>query len=115
MARPLASFAAFAALAAIAVLVGSVGGCGGEAQEMAPSGEGGWLRGGPGERFDTVARHLRGFDVAMVETGHRYVELYRAGQDENWGYAGYQVKKIRTAVENGLERRPTRAASAEGR
>jgi hypothetical protein len=34
-------------------------------------------------------------------------------QDGNRGYADYQVKKIRTAVENGLERRPKRAKSAE--
>lgn len=60
-----------------------------------------------------VARHLRGFDMAMVETSHRYAELYWAGIDGNWGYADYQLKKIRTAVENGLERRPKRAASAQ--
>jgi len=51
--------------------------------------------------------------MAMAETGYRYNELYCAAQDENWGYAEYQVKKIRTAVENGLERRPKRAASAQ--
>jgi hypothetical protein len=51
--------------------------------------------------------------MAMVETGYRYTELYWAAQDDNWGYADYQIKKIRTAVENGLERRPKRAASAE--
>lgn len=77
------------------------------------SGDGGWLAGTVDERFDTVARQLRGFDVAMVETGYRYTELYWAIQDGNWGYADYQVKKIRTAVEHGLERRPKRAASAE--
>ena len=66
-----------------------------------------------GIRFQTVARQLRGFDMAMVETGYRYNELYWAAQDSNWGYAQYQIQKIRTAVENGLERRPKRAASAE--
>ena len=65
------------------------------------------------DRFDTVARQLRGFDMAMVETGCRYNELYWAAQDSNWGYAQYQAEKIRTAIENGLERRPKRAASAE--
>jgi hypothetical protein len=77
------------------------------------SGEGGWLAGTADQKFDTVAKHLRGFDMAMVETGYRYNELYWAAQDGNWGYAQYQIQKIRTAVENGLERRPKRAASAE--
>jgi hypothetical protein len=35
-----------------------------------------WLRGSVDERFAQVAKHLRGFDMAMVETGHRYGELY---------------------------------------
>lgn len=77
------------------------------------SGEGGWLAGTVDQKFDTVAKQLRGFDMAMVETGYRYTELYWAVQDQNWGYADYQIKKIRTAVENGLERRPKRAKSAE--
>jgi len=48
----------------------------------------------------------------MLETGHRYVELYWAGRDGNWEAAAYHVDKIRLAIENGLERRPQRAASA---
>ena len=72
-----------------------------------------WLKGSVDGRFQKVAKHLRGFDMAMVETGHRYAELHWAGKDTNWGYADYQLKKIRTAVENGLERRLKRAASAE--
>jgi len=73
-----------------------------------------WLLGGStDERFARVAKHLRGFDVAMVERGYRYNELYWAGQDRNWDYAKYQVEKIRTAVSNGVERRPKRAASAQ--
>jgi hypothetical protein len=51
-------------------------------------------------------------DMAMVEVGYRYNELYFAGQDRNWDYAAYHVAKIRTATENGMERRPARAASA---
>ena len=65
------------------------------------------------ERFRLVSKHLRGFDVAMLEVGHRYAELYWAGQDANWDYANYQVEKIRIAVANGVERRPKRAASAK--
>lgn len=79
-----------------------------------PSGEAGWLQSGTtDERFARVAKHLRGFDVAMAETGYRYGELYWAGQDKNWDYAKYQAEKIRTAVRNGVERRPKRAQSAQ--
>lgn len=60
-----------------------------------------------------VAGQLRGFDMAMVETGYRYNELYWAAEERNWGYAEYQAGKIRTAIENGLKRRPLRAKSAE--
>jgi len=74
----------------------------------------GWLeRGTTEEKFRKVSKHLRGFDMAMAETGYRYIELYWGGNDQNWGYAGYQVKKIETAIKNGLERRPKRAASAK--
>lgn len=73
---------------------------------------GAWLTGTTNQRFALVAKHLRGFDVAMVETGYRYVELYWAGADRNWDYAAYQVGKIRTTVANGVERRPLRAPSA---
>ena len=76
-------------------------------------GEGGWLTGTVDEKFEMVATQLRGFDMAMVETGYRYNELYWAAQDSNWGYAEYQAGKIRTAIENGLKRRPLRAKSAE--
>ncbi|MEW6776521.1 MAG: hypothetical protein AB1405_09530 [Bdellovibrionota bacterium] len=72
------------------------------------------LSAGSGDaRFDLIAKHFRGFDVAMAETGYRYGELYWAGEDRNWGYANYQLGKIRTAIANGLERRPKRAASAK--
>lgn len=77
------------------------------------AGPGGWLQGNEKEKFDVVANQLRGFDIAMVETGYRYQELYWAGIDQNWEYANYQIEKIRIAIENGLERRPKRAASAE--
>jgi len=72
-----------------------------------------WIRGESSERWTTVGRHLRGLDVAMVEIGYRYQELYWAGVDSNWEYAGYQVKKIDLALENALERRPKRRTSAD--
>jgi hypothetical protein len=71
-----------------------------------------WIRGDIDQRFAIVAKQLRGFDAAMVETGYRYGELYWAGEDRNWEYAAYQLEKIETAIANGLERRPKRAASA---
>jgi hypothetical protein len=71
-----------------------------------------WIRGTDGEKIALVSKHLRGFDMAMVETGHRYSELYWAGQDRNWDYAAYQLDKIRLTIELGIERRPKRAASA---
>jgi hypothetical protein len=63
-------------------------------------------------RFATVAKHLRGFDVAMMEVGYRHAELYGAVRERNWDYAAYQLDKIETAVANGIERRPARAVSA---
>jgi hypothetical protein len=72
----------------------------------------GWLQGDVDERFALVSRHLRGFDLAMVEVGYRYTELYWAGNDRNWAYADYQLEKIETAVANGVQRRPKRADSA---
>lgn len=71
-----------------------------------------WLAAEPEEQRVQLERHLRGLDVAMTETGYRYGELYWAGRDGNWRAAAYHVDKIRLAIENGLERRPQRAASA---
>lgn len=77
-----------------------------------PEAQGEWIKGGQEEQLKTIEKHFRGFDMAMVETGYRYQELFWAGQDGNWEYADYQLGKIKLAVENGLERRPKRAASA---
>lgn len=78
-----------------------------------PIGSQDWLTGNLEEKLETITNHLRGFDMAMVETGYRHVELYWAGRDENWDYAAYQVEKLQLAIERGLERRPARAASAQ--
>lgn len=78
----------------------------------APAGPGGWLKGDAQQKFDTLATHLRGFDVVMLEVGHRHRELHHAGTEGNWPLASYQVGKIRTAMELGLVRRPKRAGSA---
>ncbi len=75
--------------------------------------QGNWIKGTEAEQIKIIEKQFRGFDNAMVETGYRYRELYWAGQDENWEYADYQLDKIKIAIENGLERRPNRATSAE--
>ena len=72
-----------------------------------------WLRGTTDQRLETVAKQLRGLDVAMVEIGYRYEELYWAGEDENWEYAAYQIQKIRLALDNALVRRPKREKSTK--
>jgi hypothetical protein len=83
-------------------------GCGRSAVAPGPA----WLAARPEEQVLQLERHLRGFDVAMMEVGYRYVELYWAGRDGNWEAAAYHTDKIRLAIENGLERRPKRTASA---
>jgi hypothetical protein len=75
--------------------------------------QGDWIKGTELEKLKTIEKQFRGFDNTMVETGYRYKELYWAGQDENWDYANYQLEKIKLTIENGLERRPKRAKSAE--
>lgn len=73
-----------------------------------------WLSSNKDSALVQIERQFRGFDMAMKEVGYRYNELYFAGVDENWGYAQYHLEKIKTAIENGLERRPKRAVSAKG-
>jgi len=75
--------------------------------------QGNWIKGSEKEQIETIEKQFRGFDNAMVETAYRYQELYWAGQDENWDYAKYQIEKIKLTIENGLQRRPKRAKSAE--
>lgn len=75
--------------------------------------QGEWITGTEVEKLKKIEKQFRGFDNAMVETGYRYQELYWAGQDQNWEYANYQLEKIKLVIENGLERRPKRAKSAE--
>lgn len=73
----------------------------------------GWLEGTSEEKFEEVAHQLGGYSRTMVEVGYRYSELYWAVMDENWGYADHQIEHIIEAMEDGLKRRPVRAASAE--
>jgi hypothetical protein len=105
------SFAKARALETFAALLWcglAASGCRGSPASPGPT----WLSVEREEQILQLERQLRGFDVAMLETGHRYIGLYWAGQDRNWDAAAYELAKIRLAIENGLERRPQRAASA---
>ena len=82
-------------------------------QEKKEEVNGDWIKGTEKEKLKKIEKQFRGFDMTMVETGYRYQELYWSGQDKNWEYADYQLEKIKLAIENGLERRPKRAKSAE--
>ena len=97
----------------ISILAGTltVAACNQEPDKDSTHGD--WIKGPEAEQIKTIEKHFRGFDQAMVETGYRYQELYWAGQDTNWEYAKYQLEKIKIAIENGLQRRPLRAKSAE--
>lgn len=72
----------------------------------------GWLKGNTDEKLEEVAHQLGGFSRTMVEVSYRYSELHWAGEDENWKYAAHQLEHIVEAMEDGLKRRPVRAASA---
>lgn len=75
--------------------------------------EGDWIKGSPQEQLEIIETQFRGMDKAMVEVGYRYQELYWSGQDQNWPYADYQLKKIEKGTRLGLERRPKRAKSVQ--
>jgi hypothetical protein len=74
---------------------------------------GDWVQGNTQQQIKTIEKHFRGLDVAMIEIDYRYRELFWAGKDQNWDYGLYQVDKIKLSLENALERRPKRAASAQ--
>lgn len=82
-------------------------------QSTKPVGRDGWLKGTTNEKLETVSRQLRGLDMAMVETGYRYQELYWAVQDTNWRYAHYQLEKLKSAMEYAIVRRPKREHPAQ--
>lgn len=67
-----------------------------------------WLKGDQQAFVEAIERQFNGYSRAMVEVVYRYEELYWAGQDKNWEYAGYQLEHIVEAIEKGYERRPER-------
>jgi hypothetical protein len=74
--------------------------------------QGDWLKGNAAEKIETIEEQFQGFSATMMEVGYRYQELYWAGIDENWAYAEHQVEHIHEAMEQGLVRRPVRAANS---
>ncbi|MBI4563426.1 MAG: hypothetical protein HY716_01865 [Planctomycetes bacterium] len=96
----------------VAFLCGwSLGVCPHSSAQDSPATDG-WLKGSEAEKFDQLEAHLRGLDVAMIEIGYRFAEVYFAGKDRNWTYAKYQAEKIGLAMDLAIRRRPKRAASA---
>jgi hypothetical protein len=85
-----------------------------EVESDRAQGEQTWLEASDDHLEVVLARQLRGLDIAMIEIDHRFVELYFAGQDGNWGYAEHQVEHMELALDLALERRPHRATSARG-
>lgn len=65
------------------------------------------------DRFRKLEIYLRGFDQPMHEVGQRYLSLYEAIKDKNWGLAGYHWDKIKVTINGGLMKRPKRTRNAE--
>lgn len=86
----------------------------GTATLVAQGATGGWLAPlAPEAQREAIERQLRGFDVTMAEVGYRYTEMYFGAVAGNWDYASYMAEKLGVALQDGLERRPKRRASAE--
>ncbi|MBI5721311.1 MAG: cytochrome c [Burkholderiales bacterium] len=65
------------------------------------------------DRFRKLEIYLRGFDQPMLEVGQRYLALYDAIKDRNWGLADYQWDKVKLTINGGLMKRPARTRNAE--
>ena len=98
----------FVVVMAMLVLVAS---CTERTVQTAPSGANGWLSGSTQEKFDTIAKHLRGNDIVMIELDWRMNELAKAGLLENWSRAKYEIRKMHLSMRLGAERRPKRGDS----
>ena len=71
-----------------------------------------WLPDDDAEKFSAIEDQFAGFSQTMHAVGHRYTELYWAGQDRNWQFADYQLETNNDSIERGIIRRPARAESA---
>ncbi len=65
------------------------------------------------EKSNLIQKQMRGFDVNMWEVGERYVLLKEAVHQNNHELALYHWEKIKLTIENGIEKRPKRAANAK--
>jgi hypothetical protein len=65
------------------------------------------------DRFRKLEIYLRGFDQPMLEVGQRYLALYDAIKDKNWGLADYHWDKVKVTINGGLMKRPKRTRNAE--
>lgn len=64
-------------------------------------------------RFELLQKQLRGFDQPMWEVGERFERLHTALQRGNNALASYHWEKIKVTIENGIAKRPKRAANAK--
>lgn len=74
-----------------------------------------WLLSAPDDdaRFRLLQTQLRGFDQPMWEVGERFERIHTALERRNYPLAAYHWEKIRTAIENGVAKRPKRRENAE--
>lgn len=99
------------------VLCVSLWGCGSQADqaERSASSPNDWLLAAPDDeaRFKLLQTQLRGFDQPMWEVGERFERIHTALSRDNYPLAAYHWEKIRTAIENGIAKRPKRRENAE--
>lgn len=84
-------------------------------QESKPASSNDWLLSANDDntRFELLQKQLRGFDQPMWEVGERFERLHGALLRGNHALAAYHWEKIRTTIENGIAKRPKRAANAQ--
>lgn len=71
-----------------------------------------WMPDDDADKFLAIEGQMGGFSKTMRRVGYRYNELYWAGDDQNWDFATYQLEKLASEIERGIERRPNRATNA---
>lgn len=112
MSKPRQSVSRKTIAVGLATLVLAIGAA--YAEMPKPPTAGGWLKVlSPDKQIEAIDRQLRGFDMAMVEVGYRYSEMYFGAMEGNWDYALYTGEKLAWAMMNGFERRPKRRANGE--
>jgi hypothetical protein len=65
------------------------------------------------KKFELIQNQFRGFDLAMMEVGYRFNNLYYALKEKNYKLADYHLEKIKKAIENGVQRRPKRKNNSD--